>query len=138
MTWPSQSGVACEKYLNALYTLCTYVQGEGESKKSEEENAEEAEEANEMLFMLQRILKHLVVVVLPNITESSVRLRTIWILAQFVSSPELLKVLLGLVLYRLTQTQTVDEELDSRFAVFEHVGERMDFELRPRWLLQDR
>ena len=135
MTWPSQSGVACEKYLNALYTLCTYVQGEGVTLTAVVDGAEEA---NEMLFMLQRILKHLVVVVLPNITESSVRLRTIWILAQFVSSPELLKVLLGLVLYRLTQTQTVDEELDSRFAVFEHVGERMDFELRPRWLLQDR
>lgn len=134
MTWPSQSGVACEKYLNALYALCTYVQNEQDSKKDNaeatekdnnaeaaEKEAEEEEEANELLYTLQRILKHLVIAVLPNVTESSVRLRTIWILAQFVSSYELQKVLLGLVLYRLTQTQTVDEELDQRYAAFEHV-----------------
>lgn len=115
--------MACEKYLNALYTLCSYVQNEQDSKKDDAEAAEEeAEEANELLYMLQRILKHLVISVLPNVTESSVRLRTIWILAQFVSSYELQKVLLGLVLYRLTQTQTVDEELDARYAAFEHVG----------------
>lgn len=126
LTWPSQSGVACEKYLNALYALCSYVQNEQDSKKDDAEaaeaNEEEAEEANELLYMLQRILKHLVISVLPNVTESSVRLRTIWILAQFVSSYELQKVLLGLVLYRLTQTQTVDEELDPRYAAFEHTS----------------
>lgn len=120
--------MACEKYLNALYALCSYVQDEQDSKKDDAEAAEaaeeEAEEANELLYMLQRILKHLVISVLPNVTESSVRLRTIWILAQFVSSYELQKVLLGLVLYRLTQTQTVDEELDPRYAAFEHVGSR--------------
>lgn len=117
--------MACEKYLNALYALCSYVQNEQDSKKDDAEAAEEeAEEANELLYMLQRILKHLVISVLPNVTESSVRLRTIWILAQFVSSYELQKVLLGLVLYRLTQTQTVDEELDPRYAAFEHVGSR--------------
>lgn len=115
--------MACEKYLNALYTLCSYVQNEQDSKKDDAEaTEEEAEEANELLYMLQRILKHLVISVLPSVTESSVRLRTIWILAQFVSSYELQKVLLGLVLYRLTQTQTVDEELDQRYAAFEHVG----------------
>lgn len=120
--------MACEKYLNALYALCSYVQNEQDSKKDDAEAAEateeEAEEANELLYMLQRVLKHLVISVLPNVTESSVRLRTIWILAQFVSSYELQKVLLGLVLYRLTQTQTVDEELDPRYAAFEHVGSR--------------
>ena len=134
--------MACEKYLNALYTLCSYVQNEQDSKKDDAEAEaaeEEAEEANELLYMLQRILKHLVISVLPNVTESSVRLRTIWILAQFVSSYELQKVLLGLVLYRLTQTQTVDEELDQRYAAFEHVDSRERYiRRRPRWPRRDR
>ena len=136
--------MACEKYLNALYSLCSYVEGAKKEEAEEAEDAEEAEkakeeaeaaeeEANELLYMLQRILKHLVVTVLPSVTDSSVRLRTIWILAQFVQSYELQKVLLGLVLYRLTQTETVDEELDQRYAAFEHVGAGGGCERRPRW-----
>lgn len=118
--------MACEKYLNALFALCTYAEEE-ETNKSETKTpmtpaSDMDDDASERTLLLQRVLKHLVVQVLPEVTESSVRLRTIWILAQFVTSEELQKVLLGLVLHRLIQKESAEVVLDERFSVFEHVG----------------
>ena len=70
LTWPSQSGVAAEKYLDALFTLCSYEDSEQPAKPVEgttptpttpTPKEEEEEDDDERMMLLQRVLKHLVV-----------------------------------------------------------------------------
>ena len=130
LTWPSQSGVAAEKYLDTLFSLCSYEEEDDKPKVEAEtpmtpstpaeEDDEEDDEEREML--LQRVLKHLVVATLPQVTSASVRLQVIWVLAQFVRSVELQRVLLGIVLEQLSR-KDVEEVMvrDDRYARFDHV-----------------
>ena len=80
------------------------------------------EEGEPAMLIFQRVLKHNVLKVLPEVTDASVRLQTIWVLAQFVVNGDLQKVLLGLVLQRLRQTTTEEMIHDDRFAAFQHVA----------------
>ena len=128
LTWPSQSGVAAEKYLDTLFALCSY-EDEGKKEHMAVETPmtpttpqDDEDDEEERQLLLQRVLKHLVVSSLPHVTDASVRLQTIWVLAQFVRSIELQRLLLGIVLERLS-SQDVEEVIkEDRYAKYDHVS----------------
>ena len=131
LTWPSQSGVAAEKYLDALFTLCSYEDSEQPAKPVEgttptpttpTPKEEEEEDDDERMVLLQRVLKHLVVVTLPQVADASIRLQAIWVLAQFVTSVELQSILLGIVLESLNRKDVEVVIKEDRYARFEHVS----------------
>ena len=136
LTWPTESGTAVDRYLNALFTVGSFITDDQNKETTvavditpvtpttpEREEEEEMEEEGEpAMLIFQRVLKHNVLKVLPEVTDASVRLQTIWVLAQFVVNGDLQKVLLGLVLQRLRQTTTEEMIHDDRFAAFQHVG----------------
>ncbi len=81
----------------------------------------EEEEDEPAALIFQRVLKHDILQVLPLVEDPSLRLQAIWILAQFVVSNDLQKVLLGLVLQRLRKTDTHTVVLSEKYAMFQHV-----------------
>lgn len=89
-----------------------------------DESVDDDGEPPKVLF--QRVLKHNVLQVLPSVVDASLRLQTIWVLAQFVVSSDLQKVLLGLVLQRLGKTDVQQVVSNERFAKSQHVGEKGD------------
>lgn len=129
LTWPSQSGVAAEKYLDTLFTLCSYE--EVEQKKGPVDGTtptpstplegDEEEDEEERQVLLQRVLKHLIVATLPQVQDASVRLQAIWVLAQFIRSIELQRVLLGIVLESLSRKDVEEVVKEDRYAKFDHV-----------------
>ena len=131
LTWPSQSGVAAEKYLDALFTLCSYEDSEQPVKSVEgttptpttptPKEDEEEDDDDERMVLLQRVLKHLVVVTLPQVVDASIRLQAIWVLAQFVTSVELQSILLGIVLESLNRKDVEVIIKEDRYARFDHV-----------------
>lgn len=133
LTWPSQSGVAAEKYLDTLFALCSHEDEKKSGLAAEtpvtpttaQEDDEEDDEEREIL--LQRVLKHLIVITLPQVSDASVRLQVIWVLAQFVRSNELQRVLLGLVLDRLRSQDIAEVVKEERYARFDHVGDGVGF-----------
>ena len=138
LTWPTESGTAVDRYLNALFTVGSFITDDQNKETTpandhhspvtpttperEEEEDDMEEESEPAMLIFQRVLKHNVLKVLPEVTDASVRLQTIWVLAQFVVNGDLQKVLLGLVLQRLRQTTTEEMIHDDRFAAFQHVG----------------
>ena len=62
-----------------------------------DESADEEDDGEPPKVLFQRVLKHNILQVLPSVVDASLRLQAIWILAQFVVSSDLQKVLLGLV-----------------------------------------
>lgn len=82
----------------------------------------EEEEDEPAALVFQRVLKHNILQVLPSVVDPSLRLQAIWILAQFVVSSDLQKVLLGLVLQRLRRTDTHEVVLNEKYGMFQHVG----------------
>ena len=76
--------------------------------------------------LLQRVLQHIVIKVLPSVKDASARMQIIWVVAQFVKSSELQQVLLGLVLRRLLAEDQTEVKIDDHFAKFEHVRNRPD------------
>lgn len=133
LTWPTESGTAVDRYLNALFTVGSFINDEHAATEmaatastspvtpGREEDEEMEEEGEPAMVVFQRVLKHNVLRVLPEVTDPSVRLQTIWVLAQFVVSSDLQKVLLGLVLQRLRQLDTEETVRSDRFAAFQHV-----------------
>ena len=137
LTWPTESGTAVDRYLNTLFTVGSFIADDQNKETAaataentpvtpttpeREEEEEMDEEGESAMLIFQRVLKHNVLKVLPKVTDASVRLQTIWVLAQFVVNGDLQKVLLGLVLQRLRQTTTEEMIHDDRFAAFQHVG----------------
>ena len=74
--------------------------------------------------LLQRVLQHIVINVLPRVQDASERMQVIWVLAQFVKASELQKVLLGLVLRRLMTQEHVEVKMEEHFAQYQHVDTR--------------
>lgn len=87
-----------------------------------DERADEEDDGEPPKVLFQRVLKHNILQVLPSVVDASLRLQAIWILAQFVVSSDLQKVLLGLVLQRLGKTDTQQVVNNERFAKSQHVG----------------
>ena len=87
-----------------------------------DESADEEDDGEPPKVLFQRVLKHNILQVLPSGVDASLRLQAIWILAQFVVSSDLQKVLLGLVLQRLGKTDTQAVVSNERFAKSQHVG----------------
>ena len=81
----------------------------------------EEEEDEPAALIFQRVLKHDILQVLRLVEDPSLRIQVIWILAQFVVSNDLQKVLLGLVLQRLRKTDTHTVVLSEKYAMFQHV-----------------
>ena len=100
-----------------------------------DESADEEDDGEPPKVLFQRVLKHNILQVLPSVVDASLRLQAIWILAQFVVSSDLQKVLLGLVLQRLGKTDTQAVVSNERFAKSQHVGiaTRLERRLRSPW-----
>ena len=100
-----------------------------------DESADEEDDGEPPKVLFQRVLKHNILQVLPSVVDASLRLQAIWILAQFVVSSDLQKVLLGLVLQRLGKTDTQAVVSNERFAKSQHVGiaTRLARRLRSHW-----
>lgn len=120
-----------EKYLKVLYELGSSVESESAAPAPsvtpvtpatparEEDDDDDDDEMRQVL--LQRVLQHIVIKVLPRVQDASERMQVIWVLAQFVKASELQKVLLGLVLRRLMTQEQVEVKLEERFAQYQHV-----------------
>lgn len=119
-----------EKYLKVLYELGSSVESESAAPAmpvtpmtpttpAREEDDDDDDEMRQVL--LQRVLQHIVIKVLPRVQDASERMQVIWVLAQFVKASELQKVLLGLVLRRLMTQEQVEVKLEERFAQYQHV-----------------
>lgn len=119
-----------EKYLKVLYELGSSVESESATPAmpvtpmtpttpAREEDDDDDDEMRQVL--LQRVLQHIVIKVLPRVQDASERMQVIWVLAQFVKASELQKVLLGLVLRRLMTQEQVEVKLEERFAQYQHV-----------------
>lgn len=119
-----------EKYLKVLYELGSSVESESPAPAmpvtpmtpttpAREEDDDDDDEMRQVL--LQRVLQHIVIKVLPRVQDASERMQVIWVLAQFVKANELQKVLLGLVLRRLMTQEQVEVKLEERFAQYQHV-----------------
>lgn len=119
-----------EKYLKVLYELGSSVESESAAPAmpvtpmtpttpAREEDDDDDDEMRQVL--LQRVLQHIVIKVLPRVQDASERMQVIWVLAQFVKASELQKVLLGLVLRRLMIQEQVEVKLEERFAQYQHV-----------------
>ena len=121
-----------EKYLKVLYELGSSVDSESDNAAApamtpatpakDEDEEDDDDEMRQVL--LQRVLQHIVIKVLPRVQDASERMQVIWVLAQFVKASELQKVLLGLVLRRLMTQEQVEVKLEERFAQYQHVGVR--------------
>lgn len=120
-----------EKYLKVLYELGSSVESESAAPAmpvtpmtpttpAREEDDDDDDEMRQVL--LQRVLQHIVIKVLPRVQDASERMQVIWVLAQFVKASELQKVLLGLVLRRLMIQEQVEVKLEERFAQYQHVS----------------
>lgn len=120
-----------EKYLKVLYELGSSVESESATPAmpvtpmtpttpAREEDDDDDDEMRQVL--LQRVLQHIVIKVLPRVQDASERMQVIWVLAQFVKASELQKVLLGLVLRRLMTQEQVEVKLEERFAQYQHVS----------------
>lgn len=117
-----------EKYLKVLYELGSSVESESPAPAmpvtpttpAREEDDDDDDEMRQVL--LQRVLQHIVIKVLPRVQDASERMQVIWVLAQFVKASELQKVLLGLVLRRLMTQEQVEVKLEERFAQYQHVS----------------
>lgn len=120
-----------EKYLKVLYELGSSVESESATPAmpvtpmtpttpAREEDDDDDDEMRQVL--LQRVLQHIVIKVLPRVQDASERMQVIWVLAQFVKASELQKVLLGLVLRRLMIQEQVEVKLEERFAQYQHVS----------------
>ena len=120
-----------EKYLKVLYELGSSVESESAAPAmpvtpmtpttpAREEDDDDDDEMRQVL--LQRVLQHIVIKVLPRVQDASERMQVIWVLAQFVKASELQKVLLGLVLRRLMTQEQVEVKLEERFAQYQHVS----------------
>ena len=117
-----------EKYLKVLYELGSSVESESAAPATpvtpatpaKEEDDDDDDEMRQVL--LQRVLQHIVIKVLPRVQDASERMQVIWVLAQFVKAGELQKVLLGLVLRRLMTQEQVEVKLEERFAQYQHVS----------------
>lgn len=120
-----------EKYLKVLYELGSSVESESAAPAmpvtpmtpttpAREEDDDDDDEMRQVL--LQRVLQHIVIKVLPRVQDASERMQVIWVLAQFVKAGELQKVLLGLVLRRLMTQEQVEVKLEERFAQYQHVS----------------
>ena len=115
-----------EKYLKVLYELGSSVESESPAPAmpvtpmTPTTPAREEDEMRQVL--LQRVLQHIVIKVLPRVQDASERMQVIWVLAQFVKASELQKVLLGLVLRRLMTQEQVEVKLEERFAQYQHVS----------------
>lgn len=120
-----------EKYLKVLYELGSSVESESPAPAmpvtpmtpttpAREEDDDDDDEMRQVL--LQRVLQHIVIKVLPRVQDASERMQVIWVLAQFVKAGELQKVLLGLVLRRLMTQEQVEVKLEERFAQYQHVS----------------
>lgn len=120
-----------EKYLKVLYELGSSVESESATPAmpvtpmtpttpAREEDDDDDDEMRQVL--LQRVLQHIVIKVLPRVQDASERMQVIWVLAQFVKAGELQKVLLGLVLRRLMTQEQVEVKLEERFAQYQHVS----------------
>lgn len=120
-----------EKYLKVLYELGSSVDSESAAPAmsvtpmtpttpAREEDDDDDDEMRQVL--LQRVLQHIVIKVLPRVQDASERMQVIWVLAQFVKASELQKVLLGLVLRRLMTQEQVEVKLEERFAQYQHVS----------------
>lgn len=123
--------MAVEKYLKVLYELGSSVESESPAPAmpvtpmtpttpAREEDDDDDDEMRQVL--LQRVLQHIVIKVLPRVQDASERMQVIWVLAQFVKAGELQKVLLGLVLRRLMTQEQVEVKLEERFAQYQHVS----------------
>ena len=123
--------MAVEKYLKVLYELGSSVESESATPAmpvtpmtpttpAREEDDDDDDEMRQVL--LQRVLQHIVIKVLPRVQDASERMQVIWVLAQFVKASELQKVLLGLVLRRLMIQEQVEVKLEERFAQYQHVS----------------
>lgn len=123
--------MAVEKYLKVLYELGSSVESESAAPAmpvtpmtpttpAREEDDDDDDEMRQVL--LQRVLQHIVIKVLPRVQDASERMQVIWVLAQFVKASELQKVLLGLVLRRLMIQEQVEVKLEERFAQYQHVS----------------
>mgnify|MGYP001040228882 FL=1 len=119
-----------EKYLIVLYELGSSVDAEHEEKAGVTPMTQlspQDEDDDEMRqVLLQRVLQHIVIKVLPSVKDASARMQIIWVVAQFVKSSELQQVLLGLVLRRLLAEDQTEVKIDDHFAKFEHVRNRPD------------
>lgn len=132
-----------EKYLIVLYELGSSVDAEHEKTGATPMTpmtplspmTPQDEDDDEMRqVLLQRVLQHIVIKVLPSVKDASARMQVIWVVAQFVRSSELQQVLLGLVLRRLLAEDQTEVKIDDHFAKFEHVRNRLDFLTdRRRW-----
>lgn len=122
--------MAVEKYLKVLYELGSSVESESPAPAmpvtpmtpttpARDEDDDDDDEMRQVL--LQRVLQHIVIKVLPRVQDASERMQVIWVLAQFVKASELQKVLLGLVLRRLMTQEQVEVKLEERFAQYQHV-----------------
>ena len=127
LMWPSESGIAVEKFLNALFALATNQ--EEEEEKEAPVDVEQTPlsptvetESDESQLLMERMLKHLVVTVLPMIENQLLQLQTIWVLAQFVRAPDQQRILLGLLLQRLNKEKKMETDLDPIFAKYEQVS----------------
>lgn len=120
-----------EKYLKVLYELGSSVESESPAPAmpvtpmtpttpARDEDDDDDDEMRQVL--LQRVLQHIVIKVLPRVQDASERMQVIWVLAQFVKAGELQKVLLGLVLRRLMTQEQVEVKLEERFAQYQHVS----------------
>lgn len=119
-----------EKYLKVLYELGSSVESESAAPATSvtpvtpatparDDDDDDDDEMRQVL--LQRVLQHIVIKVLPRVQDASERMQVIWVLAQFVKASELQKVLLGLVLRRLMTQEQVEVKLEERFAQYQHV-----------------
>ena len=116
-----------EKYLIVLYELGSSVDAEHEEKAGVTPMTPLSPQDDEMRqVLLQRVLQHIVIKVLPSVKDASARMQIIWVVAQFVKSSELQQVLLGLVLRRLLAEDQTEVKIDDHFAKFEHVRNRPD------------
>ena len=117
-----------EKYLIVLYELGSSVDADHEEKavltpttplSPQDEDDDEMRQV-----LLQRVLQHIVIKVLPSVKDASARMQIIWVVAQFVKSNELQQVLLGLVLRRLLAEDQTEVKIDDHFSKYEHVCNR--------------